>query len=563
MFPSRRGGIGLLLLGLLAASVSLARAECTDPPPVFGQNLVATNPSTLSWALPADVDVVRGPLSHMGLYASWGRGSLLSATSLDISTDNPGPGQGFYYLLKPSDPCGSWQSTVGFEPQRDLQIHVPCSQTHPTTAEIDSAVSAALVGLSDPWGDDDQFIVLFDRIQDTLACAFEVDLPAAALAGRSNVAAAAPPCVLNQCPFVFYCGPGNTASGWAFPAGPCLNTACFNHDHCSFLGCVSSKPPCYFSPQSRSTGCDDPLFLSCAACLVADEVFFEGWQYTDAAICAVAAALSVIPRGDPSCAHPPCDDTDRNCLVDTCSPQSPNANADTGCVTSATFEPSNINGNCSDSFSCTSPDFCSVGACLSTNVNELCPENSLTDADADCRRDACNPNGAGHDPTTGCVPDAILEPSNVAGNCADGYLCTTPDFCMAGACIGMGEPELCPDNSTTDADADCKRDACSPTSPGSDPITGCVADRINEPNNIDGNCVDAYACTSPDYCIGGVCNGTPQNANCGEVSGDCVSNLCSPGTAGTDSAGCIALCNLTVCGPNLAWHCSGCVCLPP
>jgi hypothetical protein len=42
-----------------------------------------------------------------------------------------------------------------------------------------------------------------------------------------------------------------------------------------------------------------------------------------------------------------------------------------------------------------------------------------------------------------------------------------------------------------------------------------------------------------------------------------VSNVCSPGTAGTDSAGCIALCNLSVCGPGLAGHCSGCVCLPP
>jgi hypothetical protein len=250
-------------------------------------------------------------------------------------------------------------------------------------------------------------------------------------------------------------------------------------------------------------------------------------------------------------------------LVDTCSPLSSNANPDTGCVTTTTPEPSNINGNCADPYSCTSPDFCSGGACIGTNVNERCPENSLTDDDQDCRRDACNPNGAGHDPSSGCVKDAILEPSNVPGNCDDLASCTSPDFCMAGACIGDGMPELCPDNSSNDADADCRRDACSPTSPFADPITGCVTDGLIEPNNVDGNCVDAYACTSPDYCIGGVCNGTNQNSICGEVPGDCVSNVCSPGTAGTDSAGCIALCNLAVCGPNLTWHCSGCVCVPP
>src|SRR5882672_6804929 len=112
MFPSGRVGkpplsawsvaplrhVGFLLLYVLAGSGSLARAECPGPPPVFGQNLVATDANTLSWALPADVDVGRGSLSHMGLYATWGRGSLNNATSLDISADNPSPGQGIFYL---------------------------------------------------------------------------------------------------------------------------------------------------------------------------------------------------------------------------------------------------------------------------------------------------------------------------------------------------------------------------------------------------------------------------------------------------------------------------------
>jgi hypothetical protein len=396
--------------------------------------------------------------------------------------------------LKSSDACGSWQSAVGVEPQRDLQIHIPCTERNPTSAEVDSAVSAALVGLSDPWGDEDQFIVLFDRIQDSLACAFEIELPAPALAGRSNIVAAAGLCVLNQCPGIYYCGPGNSSEGWfrALPSGSCLNNACFNHDKCSFLACVSSRPSCYFSPQSRSTGCDDPLSAACETCLQDDIDHLRLSYFLDLFICDAAVYLSVIPRPDPSCAHPPCDNVDRNCQVDICSPQNSSADADTGCVTTAIPEPSNINGNCSDSFSCTSPDFCSGGACIGTTDNERCPENSLTDDDQDCRRDAC-----------------------------------------------------------------------SPTSPFSDPITGCVTDGIIEPNNVPGNCVDAYACTSPDYCIGGVCNGINQNSLCGEVPGDCVSNVCSPGTAGTDSAGCIALCNLSVCGPGLAGHCSGCVCLPP
>jgi hypothetical protein len=47
--------------------------------------------------------------------------SLALTTSLADSTE-PESGAGFYYLLRPDCPVGSWQTSVGAEPGRDAAL---------------------------------------------------------------------------------------------------------------------------------------------------------------------------------------------------------------------------------------------------------------------------------------------------------------------------------------------------------------------------------------------------------------------------------------------------------
>ena len=64
---------------------------------------------------------VRGDLAGVSSYSVSGSGSLPASTSLDISGDNPGTGAGLYYLLR-DDPCGSWQTALGAEVDRDTNL---------------------------------------------------------------------------------------------------------------------------------------------------------------------------------------------------------------------------------------------------------------------------------------------------------------------------------------------------------------------------------------------------------------------------------------------------------
>ena len=68
-----------------------------------------------------DVFFVRGNLASVSSYSYFDSGSMSAATSLDISGDNPGPGAGVYYVVR-EDPCGSWQTSSGAEPDRDNDL---------------------------------------------------------------------------------------------------------------------------------------------------------------------------------------------------------------------------------------------------------------------------------------------------------------------------------------------------------------------------------------------------------------------------------------------------------
>ncbi len=68
-----------------------------------------------------DVHFVKGDLAGVTTYQTTAEGSLVGATMLDISLDEPGSGTGIYFVLKPAG-CGSWQTEAGAEPDRDAAL---------------------------------------------------------------------------------------------------------------------------------------------------------------------------------------------------------------------------------------------------------------------------------------------------------------------------------------------------------------------------------------------------------------------------------------------------------
>ena len=90
-------------------------------PAIFGQDVVAENSQTFSWPVDADVRFVKGDLANVSSYEV----DLLDSLALtDNLTDSsvPAPGTGFYYLVRPDCSVGSWQTSLGAEPERDLAL---------------------------------------------------------------------------------------------------------------------------------------------------------------------------------------------------------------------------------------------------------------------------------------------------------------------------------------------------------------------------------------------------------------------------------------------------------
>ena len=75
----------------------------------------------MTWGAPRDVHFAKGNLADVSIYATTADGPLFLATSLDISADNPLPGQGLYYVVRLLG-CGSWQTPLGANPARDATL---------------------------------------------------------------------------------------------------------------------------------------------------------------------------------------------------------------------------------------------------------------------------------------------------------------------------------------------------------------------------------------------------------------------------------------------------------
>jgi len=90
-------------------------------PAVLGQELTASGKTVFVWSNPADVVFVRGEIAHVGEYTTGQQGALVLAQQL-TDFESPLTGGGFYYLVQPDCPVGSWQSSPGAEPGRDVAL---------------------------------------------------------------------------------------------------------------------------------------------------------------------------------------------------------------------------------------------------------------------------------------------------------------------------------------------------------------------------------------------------------------------------------------------------------
>ena len=88
---------------------------------MLGQEIVAVDADSFSWDSAADVQFVKGGLATVASYGVFSTGSLPLVTML-VDPDQPSQGTGFYYLVRPDCPVGSWQSSLGAEPGRDASL---------------------------------------------------------------------------------------------------------------------------------------------------------------------------------------------------------------------------------------------------------------------------------------------------------------------------------------------------------------------------------------------------------------------------------------------------------
>jgi hypothetical protein len=182
-----------------------------------------------------------------------------------------------------------------------------CNDVAPSAAAIEAAVDAALVGLTDPWGDLDDQRAMVTGVEARLGCSFGWLERRGASAG-AGVLGMRPPEFDEYDPATSYCGKGTSRNAIDLTLrgdSNCLNSTCYTHDVCYFERCV--QPGCIWT--SQSTECDEAMFRRCddlpgaGGCRGGD-----GWSATDVAICEIAKGADglqdAIDQG--ACNEPPC-----------------------------------------------------------------------------------------------------------------------------------------------------------------------------------------------------------------------------------------------------------------
>jgi parallel beta-helix repeat protein len=95
--------------------------DCSITPLVFGPTLLAVDKSMMGWGVTEDVRFVRGDLAGVSTYSIFDTGDRFETSTLDTSADNPGSGDGVWYLVR-SICCGVWSTALGAEPDREATL---------------------------------------------------------------------------------------------------------------------------------------------------------------------------------------------------------------------------------------------------------------------------------------------------------------------------------------------------------------------------------------------------------------------------------------------------------
>ncbi|MDF1562453.1 MAG: MopE-related protein [Deltaproteobacteria bacterium] len=271
-------------------------------------------------------------------------------------------------------------------------------------------------------------------------------------------------------------------------------------DACNEGACDEAAGSCVPAPVADGTGCDDGLF-----CTVSDSCQGGSCQGGGARDCA---------GQEDACNVGVCDEAGGACSAAPVADGTP----------------------CQDGLFCTTGDACQSGSCQPGAARDC---SALTDA---CNAGVCD-EAAGS-----CVADPVADGSA----CDDGLYCTVSDSCQAGACQG-GQARDC--GGLDDA---CNLGLC-------DEAAGACARSARADGTA---CDDGRYCTVGDSCAAGVCGGAARDCSgldglclegsCDEVSGLCVAQPLTDGTACDDGLYCTVgdSCSAGACG-GAARDCSG------
>lgn len=288
-----------------------------------------------------------------------------------------------------------------------------CSETNPTTEQIQMAVISAIDEVSNPWGDINDFVLLINMIEAELGCELRD--------GESNMATGSTRQNNEQCADfgVGYCGPGDSTTNLvllsSILAPACLNEACCVHDNC--YGDLDVAEECIFTPQSLE--CDNPLIATClgnGSCSTLELLDTEA-----AIICAIALCLDNTFQGG-TCEQIRNQRLQQNpeCSIECPAGERP---CGSGCIPDTST-------CCTDGSQCSNPDFpiCTgiPNVCCGIGSPILCPNGVECQADINlCTPVSCPPDQK-ECVGVGCIPID-------AGCCGNGEFCSAP------------APACCPD----------------------------------------------------------------------------------------------------------------------
>lgn len=387
---------------------------------------------------------------------------------------------------------------------------------------------------------------------------------------------------------------------------------------CAVGVCNETTDACEAQPANEGLGCDDGLFCTTGDACVSGTCTAPAPR--DCSALDGACATGVCSEAADACQAQPvnegeaCDDglfctTGDECSSGTCAGPTPRdcSALDGACVSGLCNEaadaclpqPANEGLACDDGIFCNGMDVCSaVGTCshpgdpcvglgeCKDDCNEatntcVTPGVPCTDEGNQCTDDRCNVAGA-------CQHSQ--RPNGFA--CNDGQFCTTTDQCVAGACVGTGDPcaggaecaatcnetvddcfaantTVCTDDGSLCTDDRCNgmgacghppntvpcddgvfcngTDTCSggacahagdPCLPGAECANTCDETARNCITPAGAPCTDVGVECTTDLCLAGACDHAPADAPCDQ--GECVLGSCVPGSADADKRGCVA-----------------------